>query len=53
MINKREGSFSGMKEKYRLNIVVVNENQGIGLNVSQNINKSIIYKGEQVQIKLK
>lgn len=53
VIEDRKGSFPGMAKQHQFNLVVVDANQGIGLGVSENINKSINYKGKQMRVRLK
>jgi alpha-D-xyloside xylohydrolase len=50
-IRNQEGQYAGSLEERVFNIVVVNENSGIGLTKGQS-KKSINYTGEQIEIKL-
>ena len=50
-IDKRSnGSFDGMIMERIFNIVIVSENHGVGVNYTQNVNKSIIYNGQAMQL---
>jgi len=50
-INKREGSFPGMIMKRSFNIILVKENHGVGVGLSDKIDKTIIYTGSMKQLK--
>jgi len=51
-INKREGSFPGMIMKRTFNIILVKENHGIGVGLSDKIDKTILYDGTLKTVKL-
>jgi alpha-D-xyloside xylohydrolase len=51
-IKDRKGSFPGMLTSRKFNIVLVGENNGVGVNSPAKINKIISYKGKQVIAKL-
>ena len=51
-INDRNGTFPGMLESRKFNIVVVDTNQGIGGNVVATPDKTITYTGQKVVVKL-
>jgi len=50
-IGKRKGKFPGMLKKRTFNVVWVGKNHGIGLQIEQNPDKVIKYKGEKIIIK--
>tara|TARA_R110000868_G_scaffold21548_2_gene89236 strand:- start:7322 stop:8122 length:801 start_codon:yes stop_codon:yes gene_type:complete len=49
-IEKREGSYPGMKKQLQFNIVLVGTNQGLGIENSNTIDKSIKYKGQKLSV---
>ena len=51
-IDTRKGSFNGLLEKRIFNLVIVNTDNGVGMDISNNINVSVEYKGTQKSIKL-
>jgi len=51
-INDRKGEFSGMLNNRKFEIVVVNENTGIGLNISKSPAKTINYSGKEIVVSL-
>ncbi len=51
-IGERKGSFPGMAVQLRFDIVLVGNNHGIGMEPTEKVNKTIIYKGKQKAIKL-
>ena len=50
-IGKREGSFPGMLVKRTFNVVLVNENHGVGVGFAGKTDKTIVYKGVLQKIK--
>lgn len=52
IILDRKGSFQGMLEKRIFNIILVKEGNGIGVKMAQNVNRSIVYHGKKIEIKL-
>jgi alpha-D-xyloside xylohydrolase len=51
-ITAREGSFPGMLQKRIFNVVVVNENKGVGVPETRQADKAVKYNGKAVNIKL-
>jgi alpha-D-xyloside xylohydrolase len=51
-IKDRKGSFPGMLQKRTFNIVLVNKNNGVGMEVPAGFNKKIMYEGKAVTVKL-
>ncbi|MEJ2195280.1 MAG: glycoside hydrolase family 31 protein [Ignavibacteriaceae bacterium] len=51
-INDRKGSFPGMLNERKFNIVVVENNKGTGINPFEKFDKVVTYKGKKVIIKL-
>lgn len=49
-IEKREGSYPGMKKQLQFNIVLVGTNQGLGIENSNAIEKNIKYKGQKLSV---
>jgi alpha-D-xyloside xylohydrolase len=47
----RKGSFPGMLQKKVFNLVIVKEGNGVGVKLAENINKSIAYMGNKIEIK--
>ena len=47
----RQGSFPGMLEKHRFNVVVVGEGRGAGIGDSTTQANRVVYKGERVALK--
>ena len=50
-IEDRKGSFKGMINKRKFNIVVVSKNHGTGLNGTENPDKTVEYTGKQLIMK--
>jgi alpha-D-xyloside xylohydrolase len=50
-IKKREGSFPGMIMKRTFNVILVKENHGVGVELADKIDKTIVYNGTMQQIK--
>ena len=50
-IKKREGSFPGMVLKHTFNIVLVKETHGVGVGLSDKIDKTILYDGTLKTVK--
>jgi alpha-D-xyloside xylohydrolase len=51
-IDERKGTFPGMLQSRVFNIVLVSENNGVGLPITKNVSKTITYKGSEVTVKL-
>jgi len=51
-INNREGSFPGMLEERRFNIVLVNENKGTGTSEVGSYDSQVAYSGKKIKVKL-
>ena len=51
-ISERKGEFPGMLNKRKFEIVLVNENSGIGIE-TQAISKAIDYSGKKIEVSLK
>jgi alpha-D-xyloside xylohydrolase len=51
IILDRKGTFSGMLQKRIFNLVIVKEGNGVGVKLAENINKSIAYMGNKIEIK--
>jgi alpha-D-xyloside xylohydrolase len=51
VINDRKGSFSGMINERKFNIVIVSTEKGFGTTISANIDKVVNYSGEKVVVK--
>jgi len=49
-ISDRNGKFPGMLEKRTLNIVIVKENHGTGVDIYQQPDKSVQYNGNKLEI---
>jgi len=52
MINSRKGSFPGMPETRKFNIVVVNKSRGTGENPVAEPDKVVKYSGKKMQVKI-
>ena len=52
-IGDREGSFSGMLNERTFNVVVVSENEGVGIDYASQYSSVVRYKGTSTQIVLK
>ncbi len=52
-IGDRKGSFPGMLDKRTFEIVLVKEWHGIGIEITENPDKVILYKGKKLTIKFK
>lgn len=48
----RRGSFPGMLGKRIFNIVLIKEGNGVGVNIAQYVNRSIVYQGNKIDLKL-
>jgi len=46
-IDERKGEFPGMLKNRTINVVLVNEKQGAGIEISRTFNKKITFNGEQ------
>jgi alpha-D-xyloside xylohydrolase len=51
-IGDRSGEFPGMLQKRTINVVVVRENHGVGLEISGRVNKVVRYRGKGIVVKL-
>jgi alpha-D-xyloside xylohydrolase len=51
VINDRKGSFSGMINERKFNIVIVSTEKGFGTAISANVDKVVNYSGEKVVVK--
>jgi alpha-D-xyloside xylohydrolase len=51
-IDSRKGVYPGMLKKHTFNILLVNENKGIGVETSSKIDKKIIYSGMRTVVDL-
>jgi alpha-D-xyloside xylohydrolase len=51
-IGERVGAFIGMLVEHKFNIVRVEKNKGIGINITETLDKIVIYKGKKVIVKL-
>ena len=51
-IEKRKGTFPGMLQSRIFNIVLVSENNGVGLPITKNISKTVRYKGAEIKVNL-
>ncbi|GHU68311.1 hypothetical protein FACS189413_04880 [Bacteroidia bacterium] len=49
-IGKSSGSFPGMLQKRIFNIVFINENRGIGDQLSKTVDQTVEYSGEEIKI---
>ena len=48
--NRTGGSFDGMLNERIFNVVVVGVDHGVGVNVTQNVDKSVVYVGDAMKI---
>lgn len=51
-IGERKGNFPGMTETRTFNIVMVGEQNGIGVNAASQITKTLVYNGKSKSVKL-
>jgi alpha-D-xyloside xylohydrolase len=51
-ISDRKGSFPGMVKKHLFNIILVKKGHGVNIGVSDKADKTIIYEGKEIIIKL-
>jgi len=51
-IGERKGKFSGMLNERKFNVVIVKANIGTGVEISTQINKTVNYSGNKVEVKL-
>ncbi|MFC2137422.1 TIM-barrel domain-containing protein [Bacteroidota bacterium] len=51
-IEERKGEFPGMLNERTINVVIVNANQGTGIEITEKPDKTIIYNGEKQIIQL-
>jgi len=51
-IGSRKGKFPGMLQKRTINVVVVGTSDGIGLQISEKVDKVVRYRGKQMRLKL-
>lgn len=50
IISNSKGTFNGMLQKRKFNIVLVDTEHGIGINTSSRIDKSVYYTGKEIKI---
>jgi len=50
-IGKREGSFPGMLQKRTFHIVWVKKNHGVGLEVTADVDQTVVYSGKTIKIR--
>ncbi|MGA9295032.1 MAG: DUF5110 domain-containing protein, partial [Ignavibacteriaceae bacterium] len=51
-IGDRKGSFPGMLSEHKFNIIMVNKNNGVGIDNMKKFNKEIKYAGKKMVVKL-
>jgi alpha-D-xyloside xylohydrolase len=51
-ISDRKGKFPGMLEKRTFNIIIVNEKNGIGVDISNTPDKVVEYNGSEIAVTL-
>jgi alpha-D-xyloside xylohydrolase len=51
-ISERKGEFPAMLKKRTINIILVSKDHGTGLEISAKVDKSILYEGKAITIKL-
>ena len=51
-INDRKGSFKGMLNDRKFNIILVDENKGISTDIAAKSDKEVAYSGKKIIIKL-
>jgi len=51
-IGERKGEFNGMLTERKFNVVIVKANIGTGVEISTQINKTVNYSGNKVEVKL-
>ncbi len=51
-IDARNGSFKGMIKERKFNVVLVKANTGTGVEITTRTDKSIVYAGQKIQVKL-
>ena len=51
-ISDRKGQFQGMLKERQFNIVLVNENNGTGLEICPKADRTVKYDGKKLEIKL-
>jgi len=51
-IGERKGTFKGMLTERKFNVVIVKANVGTGVEISTQINKTVNYSGNKVEVKL-
>lgn len=49
-VGNRKGQFPGMLEHRRFRVVFVGENHGVGVNVSEQVDKVVEYSGKQINL---
>jgi hypothetical protein len=47
----KEGSFPGMLQKRTFHIVWVKKNHGVGLQVTADVDQTVVYKGKTIRIR--
>jgi alpha-D-xyloside xylohydrolase len=51
-IGEHKGTFKGMLTERKFNVVIVKANVGTGVEISTQINKTVNYSGNKVEVKL-
>ena len=51
-INEREGSFPGMLNERKFNIVYVNKTKGIGMDTNETPDRQVTYRGKKILVKM-
>jgi alpha-D-xyloside xylohydrolase len=51
-IHDRKGFFPNMAAKRKFNIILVSENKGTGIDVSEKVDKVVSYTGKKIEVKL-
>jgi alpha-D-xyloside xylohydrolase len=51
-ISDRRGNFPGMLISRKFNIVIVNQQNGAGAAPAAKVNKTVVYKGREIKVKL-
>ena len=52
IINEREGSFPGMLNERKFNIVYVDKTKGIGMNTNETPDRQVTYRGKKIIVKM-
>jgi alpha-D-xyloside xylohydrolase len=51
-VSARKGAYPGMPDKRTFRVVVVGENRGTGVTVTESIDKEVVYNGKVLEIKM-